>query len=101
MNTKTLDKEQHDLHTLTQDQRYIGHSTERPSLSHAQNAKQPPISAMAAPNHWYSVNSQITRTRAKEYLPQPAPFTHWPAPRMTKNRPNEACAGKREGEGTK
>ena len=31
MNTKTLDKEQHDLHALAQDQRYIGHSTERPS----------------------------------------------------------------------
>ena len=31
MNTKTRDKTQHDLHALSQDQRYIGHSPERPS----------------------------------------------------------------------
>ncbi|MDT4878800.1 hypothetical protein FQZ97_1144240 [compost metagenome] len=52
-------------------------------------------------NHWNRTISQKARPKASEYAPQPAPLTHWPAPRMTKNSPMAAITGCREGPGTK
>jgi hypothetical protein len=40
------------------------------------------------------------RPKNSEYLPHETWLTHWPAPRMTKNRPKAAKAGCREGCGT-
>ncbi len=59
------------------------------------------LSAMASLNHTNSVDSQMARPSSTDHLPHSAPLTHWPAPKITKNRPSAAIAGWRDGAGTK
>jgi hypothetical protein len=57
------------------------------------------LSRMASLNHWNITVSQITMPASSTQAPQPAPLTHWPAPRITRNRPKAIITGWREGPG--
>ena len=49
--------------------------------------RPPSLSVTASRNHWYSTPSHQARPKNSEYLPHSTPLIHWPAPRITKNRP--------------
>jgi hypothetical protein len=51
------------------------------------------LSPMASRNQTNSVPSQITMPASKDQAPQPWPLTHWPAPKITNNRPVAAITG--------
>ncbi len=59
------------------------------------------LSWMASRNHWNSTPKSHSRPNRNTQRPQPTPLIHWVAPKMTKNRPNAAKKGCREGCGTK
>src|SRR5665647_3659235 len=61
----------------------------------------PSLSDTASLNHWYSTPSHHTTPKARAYLPQSTPLTHWTAPKITNSRPKAAKAGCRDGLGTK
>jgi len=61
----------------------------------------PSLSAMAWRNQPCRTAAHIRKPNSVTQAPQPWPFTHCAAPRMTKNRPVAVSTGKREGAGTK
>ena len=60
----------------------------------------PSLSLMASLNHWYNTTNHQIRPANREYLPHSSPLIHWPAPKITKNKPNAAMAGWRDAWGT-
>lgn len=63
--------------------------------------RPPSLSPMAWLNHWNSTDSQITMPASSTQAAQPAPLTHWPAPKITSSRPKATITGWRDGAGTK
>ena len=52
-------------------------------------------------NMEYNTTRNQVKPNITLYLPQTASLIHWPAPNKTKNIPNAAMAGWRDGLGTK
>jgi hypothetical protein len=59
------------------------------------------LSRTESPNHWNSTQNSQSRPNSTDHLPQAAPLIQLAEPKITKNSPNAANAGWREGWGTK
>ncbi len=49
--------------------------------------RPPSLSLIAWRNHCCSVKPHSTKPAIRQYMPQPWPLIHWPAPKITNSRP--------------